>query len=171
MRAVAQAVAAERSEETIAKVEAQRIVEERIAETRRKTNALMFAARNNYGVSIAVLTEMALGNTNRKGVTDRLAEHAALFDSKELRDRMAPAMETAEHAAAMVGLTVERVEDTIVVNFEDFTHPDLGEGVNGTLVLDLTGAVVEAPQGEMLNTGNPLLPLLVWGMPEVQAYA
>lgn len=169
VRAVAQAIADERSAEAIAKIEAQRIVEDRIAEKRKKTNALMFAARNNHGVSIAVLTEMVLGNTNRKGVTDRLEEHAALFDTDELRDRMAPAPETAEHAAATVGLDVKRTKDMIVVTFTDFTHPDLGNGVTGILVFDLDGSVIEAPSGESLNTSNPLLSMLVWGMPEVQA--
>lgn len=175
LAAIARAVAAERGVEAAARQEAEELVRNRVAKARHETNALMFAAVQDHGITKSAVAKRGLGNTNRNAVDLRLSEHA--YRNGVYGTVPAPANVSAQGgdegeqpgSALDVAWSGER---GIVVTLDQFTHEDVGENMSGEVVFDSDGTVAEAT-GPMDSavTNDPLLAMRLWGLEEVQGVA
>lgn len=163
--AVREAIAAERTASAEAQAEANRLVEQRTREARERTNAMVYSARQVHHVSVAVLTEEGFGNTNRKNVTDRIAEHGARFSGSTEAEQVAAAVVVAS------GLKVISAGGEVHVQLDKFTSPDVGTLSGEFIYYEDEGSLLSTSPGEATQAveDNPLLPYLLWGLPEVQA--
>lgn len=164
VEAVREAIAAERTASAEAQAEANRLVEQRTREARERTNAMVYSARQVHHVSVAVLTEEGFGNTNRKNVTDRIAEHGARFGGSTEAEQVAAATVVAS------GLKVISAGGDVHVMLDKFTHDDVGT-LSGEYIYTSGGDLLSTSPGDATQSVelNPLLPYILWGLPEVQA--
>lgn len=169
LAAIREALAEEKGVLAAAKVEADELIRRRTQEARNKTNALMHAATTTHGITKKAVALEGLGNTNRNAVDLRLQEHIIRYVQGS-----EPVVIEDEPAVAAQGentaLTVERREDGVtIVNLDQFSHEDVGDDLSGEIIFEPDGTV-RTYDAEMAPTveANPLFPMRLWGLEEVQ---
>ncbi len=172
LAAIREALAEEKGVLAAAKIEADELIRRRTQEARNKTNALMHAAATTHGITKKAIALEGLGNTNRNAVDLRLQEHIIRYvqgsEPIVIEDEPAVAAQP-ENAALTVAWDGER---GIVVTLTQFSHEDIGDDLDGEVVFDHDGDVAEATGGmDSVVTNNPLLPMRLWGLEEVQSVA
>lgn len=163
----------ERAVERAARAEADELIRARTQQARNATNALMHAATTEHGITKSAIAVRAVGNTNRAAVDTRIREHLA-------RHYIAPGVSTpapTPDAAPTVApeptngaLTVDAREDCVIVNLDQFSHEDVGDDITGEVIFESDGTV-RTYDMDMAPTieANPLLPMRLWGLEEVQS--
>lgn len=168
LAAIRESVAEEKGVLAAAKIEAEELIRRRTQEARNKTNALMHAAATSHGITKKAIATEGLGNTNRVAVDMRIQEHMIRYvqgttSAVVIDDE--PVEAQPENAALTVGVE----EHAVIVHLDQFSHEDVGDDLSGEIIFDHDGTVKTydadmAPHVE----ANPLLPMRLWGLEEVQ---
>lgn len=172
LRRIALAATDERSARIAAEAEARELIETRIQQARDRTTTLIYKAHHEYGVTKAAITTIALGSTNFQATKNRIDEYVermSIIPGETIVD--------APEAPSEGGLsTVQAKADetgSITVRFRNYTHEDIGTDLNGTVSFhdgfDGTATVEEGNEALREAASNPLWPLLVADLEEVQA--
>jgi len=164
--AIRRAAHDEKQTELDAEMEVRRAVADKIRVKREKTNALIYLAHSTHGLSQRAITEVYAG-THRLVTKARLAEHVERTGIATAADPAAAERITAE----LAGLSVTKMGETgYIVTLEKYSHPDLGENVNGTVTFTADGDIT-AWTGDLTENveDDPLFALKLWGLPDVQA--
>lgn len=153
-----------------AKVEAERLIAQRIGDARDRTNAAVYRGIHSFHLSTAVVVELGFGNTSRQNVQKRLEEYEG--QHPELAAQMVADVTGTHFVPPIAGLNVSKVTDDgvdmIRVDLDHFSHPDLGDDLNGSVTFDLDGEEIgHTPGLDTQYEGSPLWGLFVWQLPEV----
>lgn len=150
-----------------AKAEAQRLVLTRTQDARRATNEKLWELCNKLNVNRTQVAMLCLGTSDRQQLYRRLRE------IEDEHDGVTPVFVQKEYVAPEVSvMQVEPHDDGVSVHMTDYSHPDLGEHLTGSLVFDREGNVTDS-DGDLKEAvaSSQLWPLTLWGMPAVQEYA
>lgn len=173
LESITAAYADEKAARALAEVEARALIDSRIQAARDRTTALMYKAHHEYGVTKAAITTLGVGSTNFQAVKVRMDEYArrmALAPGEELEVADLP---TAAVEGAPSAVFVNMGEDgAVTVRFRNYSHPDLGSDLSGTVrFLDGGGGsrLYEDENEALAETvDSPFWGYNVFELPEVQ---
>ena len=167
---ISRAHSREASTQAEARIEAEALVRDRVKNVRATTNALIFAAVTNHGISKTAVTK-AYANTSRIQTDLRMGEHMRAHGISDPSEAIAS---PAQAATPTVGLDVMLEGSLVLVTFEHYANRDIAdEPVQGWISLDVnTGDMVDRGGDVVENLdADPLFAVKVWSLPEVQAVA
>lgn len=165
---IAHAAAQERTVYANAQAEAKALIAARVHEAQNKTNALMYQAHYEYGITKTAITAEGLGTTNRQAADPRLREYmaeAGLTPAETLAERAQMARTPA------AGIRVEVGGDVVSVILDGFTHPDVGDNLVGTVQFTPDGemvALIEPNDALTTESDNPLWSMRLWDIDQIQ---
>lgn len=159
-------ILSERTTEATARAQVERLVAEQVDQARARTNEAVHRARHSLGITVTALTEQGFGNTNRAAVMARLAEHETRHGVIKMADEDGNMVTV--NTETDLGLFVTTPEDRVVVTMREFTHPDIGNMVSGEVVYNEDGDMIEYSDDMADLMANPLFPMILWGLDEVQ---
>jgi len=140
LQRIRNAMLEERQARALAEEEARELIAKRIHDARQKTNSLLYAGYFQAHITKAALTSEGLGTTNRQAADDRIREYMQVANVSTA-DTI---VEQAEVEVPETGIKVDVRDESVAVIFDNYDHPDLGEG--------LTGEVRFTPMGSPIGT-------------------
>lgn len=173
LESITSAYADEKAARALAETEARKLIEKRMQAARDRTTALMYKAHTEYGVTKAAITTLGIGSTNFQAVKSRMDEYAqrmAFAPGEEVEVGELPAA-VAEGAPSAVFVNASE-GGTVTVRFRNYSHPDLGSDLSGTVTFadGGGGARVYEDENEALGAtvDDPFWGYNVFELPEVQ---
>lgn len=159
---------AETEAKLAAKAEAQQLILTRTQHARKATNDMLWRLCNELNINRTQVAMLCLGTSDRQQLYRRLRE---VDDERD--GVVAPVIVQKEYVAPEVSvMTVEPHDDGVSVHMTDYSHPDLGQNLTGSLVFNAEGEVTDS-DGDLTEAVNSsqLWALTLWGMPAVQEHA